>query len=69
MAIYVGEADQPGPNGEKPRTLWQSDDGQHLVCPFCDREEPSQDRLGFHLVRDHWREIDYATKQTRDMNR
>ena len=69
MAIQVGEEDQPGPNGEKPRSLWRSDDGHQLVCPFCDREEPSDDRLGFHLVRDRWREIDLATKRVRDMNR
>ena len=46
MAIQMGEEDQPGPNGEKPRALWRSDDGHQLVCPFCDREEPSDDRLG-----------------------
>jgi hypothetical protein len=66
MAIQVSEKDQPGPNGEKPRALWRSDDGHQLVCPFCDREEPSDDRLGFHLVRDHWEAIDDAANEAGD---
>jgi hypothetical protein len=66
MAIQMGEEDQPGPNGEKPRALWRSEDSHQLVCPFCDREEPSDDRLGFHLVRDHWEAIDDAANEAGD---
>lgn len=69
MAIQVRSDDEPGPNDEKPHSVWRSDDGQHLECPFCGREELSDDRLGFHLVRDHWRGIDHATKRVRDMSR
>lgn len=69
MAIQVRDDDEPGPDGEKPHSLWRSDDGWALECPFCGREELSDDRLGYHLVRQHWREIEHATRRVRDMNR
>ena len=69
MAITIVADDEPGPGDEKPHSMWRSEDGQRLVCPFFGREESSDDRLGFHFVRNHWREIRYATKQVRDMNR
>jgi hypothetical protein len=60
MALDIGDPDEPGPNGEKPDDLWRDADSQQLVCPFCGRDELSDDRLGFHLVRDHWEAIDDA---------
>ena len=68
MAIHIRDSDKPGPDSEKPRALWQSDDGWSLECPFCGREEPSEDRLGFHFVRDHWREIDYIAREAPEVN-
>ena len=69
MPVQLGGEDTPGPNGEKPRSIWRSDDKQSLECPFCGREELSDDRLGFHLVRDHRREIEHAMKRVRGMSR
>jgi hypothetical protein len=52
----------------KPIDMWMAEDGLSILCPFCDREHQSDDKLGRHLVHDHWREIDFATKHLRDMN-
>jgi hypothetical protein len=69
MAIHASGDEQPGPDGEKPASMWMAEDGLSIVCPFCGEAKQSDDRLGRHLVHYHWREIDYATKQVRTMLR
>ena len=68
MASKAGSGDEPGPE-KKPLSVWMADDGLSIVCPFCSAEKQSDDKLGRHLVDDHWREIEFATKRVRDMNR
>jgi hypothetical protein len=45
-----------------------AEDGLSIICPFCGTEKQSDDYLGRHLVHDHWREIEFATKHVRDLN-
>ena len=69
MAVHTRGSDEPGLNGKKPQSTWMADDGLSIVCPFCGIEKQSDDRLGRHFVHDHWREIEFATKRVRDMDR
>ena len=69
MDIHGRGGDEPGPNGEKPHSMWMADNGLSIVCPFCTAEKQSDDQLGRHLVHYHWREIEFATKRVREMNR
>ena len=62
MGIQAHGDNEPGSNDEKPQSMWMADDGLSIVCPFCGVEKQSDDQLGRHLVHDHWREINHATK-------
>ena len=53
---------------KKPTSKWMNKDMTAILCPFCDTEHGSDDKLGRHLVHYHWREIEFVTKRVRDLN-
>ena len=67
MAIQAPD-DKSGPDDKKPFSMWMVDNNRSIVCPFCGVEKQSDDRLGRHLVHEHWREINSAAKRVQEMN-
>lgn len=68
MAIGAANQGERGSEQKKPLLVWMAEDGLSIICPFCGTEKQSDDYLGRHLVHDHWREIEFATKHVRDLN-
>ena len=57
--------DEPNADGH-PTDRWLTDDGRRYECPFCGKKTaaPTLDRLGFHIVRDHWQVIKLASDES-----